>query len=44
MELPGTVLEQVAFSTRPKVEEHMLIDMDKSSNGKYLSQPLKTQN
>ena len=29
MELPGKLLEQIAFKTRPKMEEHMLIVMDK---------------
>ena len=25
MELPSKILEQIAFNTRPKIEEHMLI-------------------
>ena len=28
MELPSNILEQIAFNTRPKLEEHMLIVMD----------------
>ena len=28
MELPSKISEQIAFSTRPKIEEHMLIVMD----------------
>ena len=44
MELPSKVLEQIAFNTRPKIEEHMLIAMDKSIHEEYLSQPLQTKN
>ena len=32
MELPSKLLEQIAFNTRPKIEEHTLIDMDKSTH------------
>ena len=42
MELPSKLLEQVAFNTRPKIEEHMLIVMDKSTHEQHLSQPLQT--
>ena len=31
MELPSKLLEQIAINTRPKIEEHMLIVMDKST-------------
>ena len=31
MELSNKFLEQVAYNTRPKIEEHMLIVMDKST-------------
>ena len=31
MELPSKLLEQIAFNTRAKIEEHMLIIMDKST-------------
>ena len=42
MELPSKLLEQIAFNTRPKIEEHMLIVMDKSTHGEHLSQSLQT--
>ena len=42
MELPSKLLEHRAFTTRPKIEEHMLIVMDKSTHEEHLSQPLKT--
>ena len=44
MELPTKLLEQIAFNTRPKIEEHMLIVMDKSTHEEHLSQPLQTNN
>ena len=44
MELPSKLLEQIAFITRSKLEEHMLIVMDKSTHQKHLSQPLQTNN
>ena len=44
MELPSNLLEQIAFNTRPKIEEHMLIDMDKSTHEEHLAQPLQTNN
>ena len=42
MELPKILLEQIAFNTSPKNEEHMLIVMDKSKHKEHLSQPLQT--
>ena len=42
MELPSKILEQIAFKTRPKNEEHMLIVMDKNSHEEHLSQPMQT--
>ena len=36
MELPSKLLEQIAFNTRPKIEEHMLINMDKSTHEEHL--------
>ena len=42
MELPSKILEQGAFNTRPKVEEHILIVMDKSTRKVHLSQQLQT--
>ena len=44
MELPSKILEQTAFNTRPKIEEHMLIVMDKSTHEEHLFQPLQTSN
>ena len=44
MELPGKLLEQIAFNTRPKIEEHMLIVLDKSTHEEHLFQPLQTNN
>ena len=43
-ELPSKLLEQIAFNTRPKIEEHMLIVMDKSTHEEHLSQPLHSNN
>ena len=42
MELPSKLLEQKSFNTRPKIEEHMLIIMDKSTHEEHLFQPLQT--
>ena len=44
MELPSKLLEQIAYNTRPKIEEHMLIVMDKSFHEEHISQPLQTNN
>ena len=44
MELPSKLLEQIAFKTRAKIEEHMLIVMDKSTHEEHLFQPLQTNN
>ena len=44
MELPSKLLEQIALNTRPKIEERMLILMDKNYHVEYLSQPLQTNN
>ena len=44
MELPSKLLEEIAFNTRPKIEEHMLIVMDKSTLEEHLSQLLQTSN
>ena len=44
MELPCKLLERIAFNTRAKIEEHMLILMDKSTHEEHLSQPLQTNN
>ena len=44
MELPSKLLEQIAFNTRPKIEDHMLIVMDKSTHEEHLSKSLQTNN
>ena len=44
MELSSKLLEQKAFNTKPKLEEHMLIVMDKSTHEEYLSRTLQTNN
>ena len=44
MELPSKTLEQIAFNTRPKIEEHILIVMDKSTQEEHLSVPVQTNN
>ena len=42
MESSSKILEQIAFNTRPKFEEHMLVVMDKSTHEEHLFQPLQT--
>ena len=42
MELASKLLEQVAHNTRPKIEEHMLIFIDKRIHEEHSSQPLQT--
>ena len=44
MELPSELLEQKAFNKKRKIEEHMLIVMDKSTHEEHLTQPLQTNN
>ena len=44
MDLPRKMLEELAFNTRPKIEEHMLIVMNKSTHDENLSQTLQTNN
>ena len=44
MELPSKLLEQIAYNTRSRIEEHKLIVMDKSTHEEHLSQPLQTNN
>ena len=41
MELPSKLLEQIAFNTRPKIEEHMFIVMNEYTHEEHLSQPLQ---
>ena len=44
MELPSNLLEEIAFITRSKIEEHILIVMDKSTFEDNLYQPIQTNN
>ena len=44
MELSNKLLEQVPFITRPKIEERILIVVDKSTHEGHLSQPIQTNN
>ena len=44
MELPSKVLEQIAFNTRLKIEQHMLIVMDKITQEEHLPQAVETEN
>ena len=44
MELPSKLLEQIAFNTRPKIEEHMVLVMKNSTHEENLIQPLHTNN
>ena len=44
MELPSKLLEQIAYNTRPNLEEHMLIVMNNSIHEEHLSQSLQTNN
>ena len=41
MELPNHLLEQIVFIKRPKIEEHMLMVLDKSTYEEHLPQPLQ---
>ena len=42
MELPSKLLEQIALNTRFKIQEHVLVVMDKSTCKEHLYQPLQT--
>ena len=44
MEVPSKLLEEIAFNTRPKIQENILIVMDKSIHEEHLFQPLQTNN
>ena len=44
MVLPSDFLQQTAFNTSNKIEEHRLIVMEKSVREENLSQPLQTDN
>ena len=41
MELPKKMLEQIDFSIGNKIEEQVLIVMDKNTHEEHLSQPLQ---
>ena len=44
MELSNKTLDQIAFNTRAKIEEHMLNVMDESTYEFILNEPLQTNN
>ena len=44
MELPSKLVEQISFNTRSRLEEHILIVIDKSTHEEHLFQPLQTNN
>ena len=43
MELPSKLLEQIAYNTRDKIEEHILDVRDIPTREEHLSQPLQTK-
>ena len=44
MKLPIKLLEKIARNTRPKIKEHKLVVMDKSTHEEHLFQSLPTNN
>ena len=44
MKPSSKILEQIAFNTRPKIEEHTLVVIDKSTHEEHLNQPLQINN
>ena len=42
--LPTKLLEEIVFNTRSRIEEHILIVMDKSTHEEHLFQPLQKNN
>ena len=44
MELSSKLLEQIAYNTRSRIEEHILIVMKKPTHEEHLFQPLQTNN
>ena len=42
VKLPSKIIEQIAFNTRTKIEEHLFIVMDESNHEEHLSQRLQT--
>ena len=43
MELPNEMLQQLAFISKPKIEEHILFNMAESTLEQQFSQPLQTK-
>ena len=43
MELPGKLLKEIAFNTRPKIQENILVVMDKPIHEEHLSQTHQTK-
>ena len=43
-EVSSKLLEELAFNRRPKIEDHMLIAMDKFIHEQHYYQPLQTTN
>ena len=41
MQIPSKTLEQLAPNTRRKIEDHMLIAVEKSTQKEHFFQPLK---
>ena len=44
MNLISKLLEQIAFITRAKIEEHILIIMNKSTHTEHFYEPIQTNN
>ena len=44
MELASKISEQIAFNTKAKIEGHILIAIDKSTQKEHQSQPLRNYN
>ena len=44
MELTSKLIEQIAFNTKSKIGEQMLVVMDKSTHEEHLCQPIQTNN
>ena len=42
MELPSELFEQIAFTTGPKIEENMMVVLDKSIHEEHFSQTIQT--
>ena len=44
MKLQTKLWQKICFDTRPEIEEHMLIVMDRATHEENLCQPLQTNN